>query len=217
MKLVDVTRREFLQHTGGAFSALWLSSNWSAVVAAAGHARQAAQSSAPVKFDVFTPEQAAEVAAIAARIIPTDDTPGATEAGVVFFIDRALTGFASDSLALYKAGLADLHDRVREAFPGVEKFSLASAEQQDAMLHALEADAPLAKGSSRISAKEFFGVVRAHTVVGFLVDPESGGNRGGVGWKLIGREPEHMFRPPFGFYDKDYPGWQAIPVGTDKK
>jgi Gluconate 2-dehydrogenase subunit 3 len=217
MKLVDVTRREFLQHTGGAFSGLWLSSNWPAIVAAASHAMQAVQSSTPVKFDVFMPEQAIDVAAIAARIIPSDDAPGAREAGVVYFIDRALAGFASDSLALYQDGLADLRDRVRETFPGVEKFSLATAEQQDAILHALEVDAPLAKRSSRVSPKEFFAAVRALTVTGFLVDPESGGNRGGVGWKLIGREPEHMFQPPFGFYDKDYPGWQANPAPADKK
>jgi gluconate 2-dehydrogenase gamma chain len=217
MKLVDVTRREFLQSSGGAFSALWLSSNWSAIVAAGGHAQQAARSPTPVKFDVLTPEQAIEVAAIAARIIPSDDTPGASEAGVVYFIDRALTGFASDSVALYKGGLADLRDRVRETFPGLEKFSSASAEQQDAILQALEADAPLAKGSARVSPKAFFGLVRGHTVTGFLVDPESGGNHGGVGWKVIGREPAHMFQPPFGSYDKDYPGWQATPPAADKK
>ena len=34
---------------------------------------------------------AAEIEAIAARIIPSDATPGAREAGVVYFIDRALS------------------------------------------------------------------------------------------------------------------------------
>ena len=42
-------------------------------------------------FSYFVPFQAAIVKAAAARIIPTDDTgPGATEAGVVYFIDRQL-------------------------------------------------------------------------------------------------------------------------------
>ena len=48
------------------------------------------------------------------------------------------------------------------------------------------------KGSS-----DFFEAIRAHTVAAFLIDPESeyGGNRGGVGWKLIGRDPAHSFQP----------------------
>jgi len=42
-------------------------------------------------FIHFTPPDAAVIAAAAARIIPTDDNgPGATEAGVVHFIDRQL-------------------------------------------------------------------------------------------------------------------------------
>jgi len=56
------------------------------------------------------------------------------------------------------------------------------------------------------------------TISGFLIDPDSDrrGNRDGVGWKAIGRDPQHMFQPPFGFYDKDYPGWQPNPPDADK-
>ena len=38
-------------------------------------------------FRVFDAEEAADLIAIAARIIPTDDTPWATEAGVIYFLD----------------------------------------------------------------------------------------------------------------------------------
>ncbi len=42
-------------------------------------------------FTIFVPFQAAIVQAAAARIIPSDETgPGATEAGVVYFIDRQI-------------------------------------------------------------------------------------------------------------------------------
>jgi len=37
--------------------------------------------------------------------------------------------------------------------------------------------------------------------------PAYGGNRGGVGWKLIGFEDAHVFQPPFGYYDRGYPGY----------
>ena len=37
--------------------------------------------------------------------------------------------------------------------------------------------------------------------------PAYGGNRDRVGWKLIGFEDTHAFYPPFGYYDRDYPGF----------
>ena len=49
-------------------------------------------------FTYFVPFQAAIIQAAAARMIPTDENgPGATEAGVVYFIDRQL-GQADDGL-----------------------------------------------------------------------------------------------------------------------
>lgn len=47
-------------------------------------------SSAPDRF--FEPHQRATVAAAMARIIPTDETPGAREAGTIDFVDLYLSG-----------------------------------------------------------------------------------------------------------------------------
>ena len=125
------SRRQFLFTGVSGLSAAWIAAHWPAALAAAEHARSAAQSSAPPKFEFFSSEQAAEVAAIAARIIPSDETPGAREAGVIFFIDRALKTFASDMGSVYIDGLADLQAKTRDKFPSVEKFSNATPEQQD--------------------------------------------------------------------------------------
>ena len=38
---------------------------------------------------------------------------------------------------------------------------------------------------------------------GFLADPEYGGNRNRAGWRVIGFSPAHIFRPPFGEYDRE--------------
>src|ERR1051326_6074903 len=80
--LNDLSRRDFLTRAGSAVSAAWVSTHWPALVSAAEHAHQAARSAKPHTFHFFTPEEAAEVDAICARIIPTDETPGAREAGV---------------------------------------------------------------------------------------------------------------------------------------
>ena len=66
-------------------------------------------------------------------------------------------------------------------------------------------------------AQSFFETMRQHTIAGFLIDPDFGGNDSGAGWKVIGREREHMFQAPFGFYDRDYAGWQPMPKEADKK
>jgi len=214
----NLSRRDFLSRGSAAVSAVWLSAHWPAIVAAAEHAHRAAKSSAPPKFQFFTPEEAVEIDAIAARIIPSDETPGAREAGVVYFIDRALTTFAVDDQKTYREGLPGLQLRVRELFPSVEKFSSATPEQQDQILHSLDEQTGPARRHSRPggASSSFFQAIRVHTIVGFLVEPDSGGNRDGVGWKVIGRDPEHMFQPPFGYYDKDYAGWQPNPPDAEK-
>ncbi len=214
----NLSRRDFLSRGSAAVSAVWLSAHWPAIVAAAEHAHQAAKSSAPRKFQFFTPEEAVEIDAISARIIPSDETPGAREAGVVYFIDRALTTFAVDDQKTYREGLPSLQARVRELFPSVEKFSSATPEQQDQILHSLDEQTGPARRHSRPggASSSFFQAIRVHTLVGFLVEPDSGGNRDGVGWKVIGRDPEHMFQPPFGYYDKDYAGWQPNPPDAEK-
>src|SRR6516164_11532532 len=108
LKRTNETPCEFLFQVSGIAGAAWVQAQWPSLVAAAQHAHQAVQSKQPVKFEVFTSEQAREVEAIAARIIPTDELPGATEAGVVYFIDRALKTFASDNLPRYQTGLVDV-------------------------------------------------------------------------------------------------------------
>ena len=215
----ELSRRAFLSRAGAGLSVAWVSANWPALLAAADHARHAAQSATSPKFEFFSPDQAVEIEAIAARIIPTDDTPGAREAGVVYFIDRGLATFAVESQKTYREGLPELQARLTEMFPGVAKFSAATPEQQDEMLHSFDERTETSRRAfrPRPGAQDFFETLRQHTIAGFLIDPDYGGNHDGAGWKLIGREREHTFQPPFGYYDKDYPGWQATMKEAEKK
>lgn len=200
----EPNRREFLIQTGAGLSAAWITANWPAILSAAEHAHKAAKAGTPPEFDVLTPEQAVEIDAITAQIIPTDDMPGAHEAGVVYFIDRALQTFASNQKDAVAGGLAQVQAKTKELFPGIERFSAASSNQRIAVLKAIE-NTPA------------FGLFRFATVVGFFCDPSRGGNRGEVGWKLIGFDSSHVFQPPFGFYDRDYPGWQPNLPEASKK
>lgn len=215
----SVSRRHFLTQGISGLSAVWVSAHLPALVAATRHARRAVQSATPPKFEFFTPEQATEIDAISARIIPTDELPGAREAGVLYFIDRGLATFSADDQKTYREGLPELQARVTEMFPNAAKFSSLTPPQQDEVLHSLDANAPSPRRPFRVrpGAQNFFETLRQHTIAGFLIDPDYGGNDSGAGWKVIGREREHMFQAPFGFYDKDYPGWQPMPKEADKK
>lgn len=207
---IDNNRRNFLLRSCSSLTAIWLSAHWPALLSAASHARSAAQSPDTAKLEFFTADQAQEIDAITSRIIPTDQTPGAHEAGVVYFIDRALSTFAIDNQKIYREGLPEIQARTHELFSVLDKFSAATPVQQDEVLHSF--DQPAARDRRpyrpRAAAQSFFDTVRLHTVVAFLLDPDAGGDPHGIGWKVIDRERQHMFQPPFGYYDKNYPGWQ---------
>ncbi|MDH3206580.1 MAG: gluconate 2-dehydrogenase subunit 3 family protein [Gemmatimonadota bacterium] len=181
------TRRSFLMHSATGLGGAWIAANWPAILAAEEYVRTEA-ATPQVRFAFFTPEQAVEVDAMAAQIIPTDHTPGAREARVVHFIDRALVTFERDRQADYTRGLHDLARQANRAFPSVSKFSDLIYDQQIQVLTSIE-DTP------------FFNLVRTHTITGFFASPVHGGNFDKVGWELVGYDDSLHHEPPFGYYD----------------
>ncbi|SRR6266567_990372 len=187
----DISRRLFLINSCAGLGSIWLAASLPEILAAQEHAHHAAQSVSPSKFEFFNLEQAAEVEAIAAQIIPTDDTPGAREARVIYFIDRALATFAAEERAVLVEGLNDLQKKARKRFGKTKRFSDLSSEQQTELLKGIE------KG-------QFFELVRTMTILGMFSNPEYGGNHDQIGWKLLGFEDQFHFKSPFGFYDAEY-------------
>ncbi len=135
-------------------------------------------------------DEAEEFAAIADRIIPPDDTPGAREAGVVHFMDAVLGDGRERELQILRDGLQELQNRTNAEFQ-TASFSGLSGEQQDQLLREIE-------------DSEFFATVRYLTVAGMFALPEYGGNRDEAGYQLIGYDRRGPMQPPFGFYDEDY-------------
>lgn len=169
---LNSTRRDWICGSVG-------SAVFAAIAAAHEHARAAVKRETPLAFEFFTAPQAADIAAMAAQILPSEDGPGATEAGVIYFIDRALTTFDADKQDIYRKGLAE-----------IQGMAARSRAEQLQMMHSIE-------------NSEFFEVVRTHTVLGFLGNPAYGGNRGQVGWKYIHFEDRMAWAPPFGYYDAE--------------
>ncbi|HKM90908.1 MAG TPA: gluconate 2-dehydrogenase subunit 3 family protein [Candidatus Acidoferrales bacterium] len=195
----EYSRRKFLMQSVVGAGAAWLAAAWPDVLAAQQHAHHtmsAVAAGAPAKLEYLTPAQAADVEAIASLIIPTTDTPGAREAGVVYFIDRSLHTFAADQQKPFADALGLVDGKRKERFPASADFASLSVAQQTEILKAIE-DTPA------------FGMFQFSTVVGFLCNPEDGGNRDTVGWKLIGFDHAPAHSPPFGYYDAEYLAEQA--------
>ena len=142
------------------------------------------------EFSVLSEEEAQEFRAIAARIIPTDETPGATEAGVIYFIDNVLADDREAEHEILRQGMRELQVAGARSF-NTSYFHELEPEQQDQLLREIE-ESP------------FLGTIRFLTIAGMFSLPEYGGNRDKIGYQLIGFEDRHAWQPPYGSYDADY-------------
>jgi gluconate 2-dehydrogenase gamma chain len=165
----------------------WLKLSSPAIAALTASACYARDSASP--FGALSDSEAATISAIAARLIPTTDTPGASEAGVIHFIDRAFAGEMSGDLDSARAGLAKFNLAVDAAQPGTP-FSGLSADVQDEILGDQEGSA-------------FFEQIREMTIIGFFAMSSHGGNRDHLSWELIGFEGHGAWTSPFGHYDRE--------------
>ena len=198
MDTEDLSRRSLLQAIVATIGAAALPLGWAEIVQASQEAHAASQASGETRMSFLSAAEAADVEAVAAQIIPTDDTPGAREAGVVSFIDRALATFLSRLAIDYRAQLTDFQVTFRGQHPGAASFAALPSDEQVAYLETVD-------------RTPFFDTTRLLTLLGMFSLPAYGGNRNGVGWKLIGFEDQHAFQPPFGYYDRDYPGFVDDP------
>ena len=171
---------------------------WSALARAAHDAHAAAQVPAVTRYTLLNAGDAADVEALTAQIVPTDDTPGAREAGVSFFIDNVLGSLLAHWRPSFETGLREFQQACRAANPDAASFAALSPSRQIEFLRTVE-------------TTRFFDQARLLTLCGMLSMPKYGGNRNGTGWKMIGFEDQHVFEPPFGYYDRDYPGFTPSP------
>jgi gluconate 2-dehydrogenase gamma chain len=204
------------------------------VGATAGH-DMAGMAAGPMNqgFTVFVPYRAAIVEAAAARLIPTDEHgPGATEAGVVFFIDRQLAkgnmGFRGktyqpgpflpgvptqgDQSALplrdrFRVGILALDAYAQDAYG--QGFVACSPQEQDRLLSDLEQGIPETFGGTTIQAQP---LVEAPTEGSIGLETAAGAAGGAqafftllLSWTMAG-----FFCDPVQGGNRDMVGWKLI-------
>jgi len=113
----NLSRRSLLQAIATVIAAGVTPIGWAEAAAAVEQAHAVTHKAGDATISFLTAAEAVDVEAIAAQIVPTDDSPGAREAGAVRFIDRALDTFFSQLASDYRAQLATFQAGYRERYP----------------------------------------------------------------------------------------------------
>ena len=181
----------------------------------------------------FSDEEYATVDAACARLIPTDEAPGAAEARVVDYVDGLLGAFATDPPRIWAGGpfsgrrggeasfarflelspLEELAWRTRiegsigrpeREFNGPVVGLQQRYRDGVAALGSDFCDIPPEEQDRRLRAvPELTALLYEHACEGMYGAPEYGGNRGLVGWSSIGFDGDTQ---PRGFSDAEVSG-----------
>ncbi len=160
--------------------------------------------------------QGRTVDALTRMIMPSDDNgPGAAEARVIVYIDRALGSHRAEYKESYVSGLAAF-DRYCHLSHEAGFLDLDTRNQRRALMGIDRARSPRNwPGDAPMGARDFLRMLVTHTMEGMFSDPSYGGNYRETGWKLIrfpGRAP-FGYDPPFSEFDMtipeiEYPEWK---------
>lgn len=210
----DNPRREFLRKSLTLIPVVTVASTalGSSVLLAAPEPAPSAPGKTPVSTSLyeptyFTAEEWTFIKAAVAQLIPNDaQGPGALDAGVPEYIDRQMnTPYAAGALwfmqgpfnadapaemgwqsklvpkEIYRLGIAAT-DAWSKTVNG-KVFADQDSATRDDLLKQLEAGKP---EFDSVPAKIFFNLLLQNTKEGFFCDPIHGGNKGLVGWTMIG-------------------------------
>jgi gluconate 2-dehydrogenase gamma chain len=185
----DLSRRDMLAASARALGTGWIAAYLPAISALAACARDDLQRAASTTL--LSADEARAFTAFAAQIIPSDDGPGDTEAGAVYFVDRALGSFFSGMTDVIRTGLRDLDTRAKNSGAGnTGAFADLPPARQIVIMKEIE-------------QTPFFGTARMLTLMGTFADPSYGGNRDHLGFALLQIDHQPTYSPPFGYYDAE--------------
>lgn len=124
-------------------------------------------------WEFLSNDQARTLTAICDQIIPADDFPSASQAGVLNYIDRQLVRHYRRHQDAYNRGLEEVQSLSRGRF-GLHLDALSSQQQIEVLNNLSQTN------------KSFFDLVRSHTLEGYYGSPRHGGNRNAVSWRMLG-------------------------------
>ena len=143
-------------------------------------------------YHFFTKEEANCVIALCEQIIPADkEFGGATDAEVIYYIDRQLTDFYKVDQKMYRTGLAALQASSKKL--NGKLFENLDFEEQTEFLRNMERSKLPNESWGNINQNNFFKTVKKHTIEGFYSNPQHGGNKDYISFKMMRIEEPYMF------------------------
>lgn len=132
---------------------------------------------------IFTVEEAECLGSICEQLIPTDDFPGAREAGCVNFIDKLLFQRFPELTQQYRDGLHSL-EMFCEATYG-QRFAQLDGNTQHSIVEQMEQGGLPSSFWENIGQKEFFNMTLRNTMQGFYGSPRHGGNKDYASFRMM--------------------------------
>ena len=138
-------------------------------------------------FLFLTVDEALLLTAICEQIIPADENgPGATQAGVIYYIDKQLHDVFIADQATYRNGLKAIDDTSNEVFSA--RFEEITWDQQNAFLTRMEQNDLPGEYWQANPPAGFFNMMIRHIMQGFYGSPRHGGNKDYISYRMIGLE-----------------------------
>jgi hypothetical protein len=136
--------------------------------------------------------QAATLRVLVDTIVPADEDPSGTEAGVLDYLERQSARDLAGQRTYYRVGLDAMNAKAGAVLDA--GFAVLGLGERKALLRATEADEACTPWP--IDAREFVTAVVGHVMEGFYGDPGNGGNHDGVSWRMIVDEPVQTAEVP---------------------
>lgn len=134
-------------------------------------------------YRAFSEEESDCIGAICEQIIPTDEYPGAIDAGVVNYIDKILYQRFPNLKERYYAGIHAINKYCYDTHGNL--FARLDWNLQTKILKDMEAHKLPEVYWTDISQGSFFWMVRNHTMQGFYGPPHHGGNKDYVSFRMM--------------------------------
>jgi len=133
-------------------------------------------------YQSFTKDEADCLVALCEQLIPADEYPGATQAGVIHFIDKQLKKRFPNEIVLFKNGIAMLQAWCKTTYN--QPFEKLDSATQIAVMQKMEKN-EIAVASMDISSGAFFSKLLARTMQGFYGSPRHGGNKDYISFRMM--------------------------------
>jgi gluconate 2-dehydrogenase gamma chain len=131
----------------------------------------------------LTEQESSLMDALVEQIIPTDEWPGGRDAGVTNFIDKQLTGPYTRYQEIYRKGLNAIRETCNAKYQ--KRFEDLPWEEQTNFLKTMEAGKMDGANWKEGLDRNFFGLIRDHSMQGYYGSPRHGGNKDNVSYKMI--------------------------------